>query len=69
MARQEGAPAYQALPAQSTGNDEYTVEVTPEFHDNKTVELYVVATDYAGHSSRLGTVEQPLRIKKRWLFF
>lgn len=69
MARQEGAPAYQALPAQSTGNDEYTVEVTPEFHDNKTVELYVVATDYAGHSSRLGTGEQPLRIKKRWLFF
>ncbi len=69
MARQEGAPAYQALPAPSTGNDEYTVEITPEFHDNKTVELYVVATDFAGHSSQLGTAEQPLRIKKRWLFF
>ncbi|HQU33022.1 MAG TPA: serine/threonine-protein kinase [Thermoanaerobaculaceae bacterium] len=69
MARQEGAPAYQALPAQSTGKDEYTVEITPEFHGNKTVELYVVATDYAGHSSQLGTAEQPLRIKKRFLFF
>ncbi len=68
MARREGAAAYQELPAHSTGTDEYTVEITPEFHDNKTVELYVVATDFAGHSSRLGTAEQPLRIKKRWLF-
>jgi serine/threonine-protein kinase len=68
MARQEGASAYQELPTRSTGNDEYAVEVTPEFHGNKTVELYVVATDYAGHSSRLGTPDQPLHIKKRWLF-
>ncbi len=68
MARQEGAAAYQELPAQSTGNDEYTVEITPEFHGNKTVQLYVVAVDFAGHSSRLGTAEQPLRFKKRWLF-
>ena len=68
MARQEGTAAYQELPARSTGADEYTVEITPQFHDNKTVEIYVVATDFAGHSSRLGTAEQPLRIKKRWLF-
>ncbi len=69
MARQEGAPAYQELPVHGTGPDEYTVEITPAFHDNKTVELYVVATDFAGHSSQLGTAEQPLHIKKRWLFF
>jgi len=68
MARPEGASAYQELPARSTGNDEYTIEVTPEFHGNKTVEVYVLALDYAGHSSRLATPDQPLRIKKRWLF-
>jgi len=68
MARQEGATAYQELPAQSTGNDEYSVEITPEVHGNKTIELYVVAMDYAGHPSRLGSPEQPLHFKKRWLF-
>ncbi len=68
LARREGAPSYQEVPARSTGNDQYAVEITPEFHGNKTVEIYVVATDYAGHSSRLGSAEQPLHIKKRWLF-
>ena len=68
LARREGASAYQELPARSTGNDQYAVEITPEFHGNKTVEIYVVATDYAGHSSRLGSAEQPLHVKKRWLF-
>jgi serine/threonine protein kinase len=68
MARQEGTSAYRELAARSTGNDQYTVEITPEFHGNKTVELYVVAMDYSGHSSRLGTADQPLHIKKRWLF-
>ena len=67
MARQEGASAYQELSAKSTG-DEYSVELSPEVHGNKTVELYVVAMDFSGHPSRLGTPEQPLRFKKRWLF-
>jgi len=35
MARQE-APPLPELPERSTGNNEYTVEVTPEFHGNKT---------------------------------
>ena len=68
MARQEGAATFQELPATSAGSDEYAVEITPEFHGNKTVELYVVALDYAGHPSRLGSPEQPLHFKKRWLF-
>ncbi|HVN74912.1 MAG TPA: hypothetical protein VMT19_01245, partial [Thermoanaerobaculaceae bacterium] len=68
MARQEGAADYQALPARAGGDDEYTVDITPEFHGNKTVELYVVAMDYAGHTSQLGSPEQPLHFKKRWLF-
>ncbi|MBZ5587408.1 MAG: protein kinase [Acidobacteriia bacterium] len=68
MARREGAPTYQELVARNAGGDEYTVEITPEFHGNKTVEVYVVAMDYAGHPSRLGSPDQPLRFKKRWLF-
>ena len=69
MARQEGAASYQEIPVQSGGGDEYTVEISPEFHGNKTVELYAVATDFAGHTSQLGTPEQPLRFKKKWSLF
>ena len=43
-------------------------ECPPEFHANKTVEFFAVATDFAGHSSRLGGPDQPLKLKKRWLF-
>jgi len=43
-------------------------QVTPDFHGNKTVELYVVADDFAGHTTRLGSPEPPLGLKKRGLF-
>jgi serine/threonine-protein kinase len=69
MARQEGAAEFQSLPAKSVGGDEYDVEITPEFHDNKTVQLYVVAADPSGHVAKLGTAEKPLELKKRFLFF
>jgi serine/threonine protein kinase len=69
MARQDGAKEYQALPANAVGGNEYDVEITPAFHDNKTVELYVVATDDSGHISKLGTAEKPLELKKHFLFF
>jgi serine/threonine protein kinase len=69
MARQDGAQEYQSLPAKAVGGNEYDVEITPAFHDNKTVELYIVATDDSGHISKLGTAEKPLELKKHFLFF
>jgi serine/threonine protein kinase len=68
MARPEGGTEYQAMPMAAASGDEYTVEITPEFHGNKTVEFYAIAADYAGHTSRLAGPDQPLRLKKRWLF-
>lgn len=68
MARREGTSEFHPLPVLAMGGDEYTVEVTPEFHGNKTVDLYVVAIDFVGHTTRLGTPEQPLRLKKRGVF-
>ena len=69
MARRDGTTEFQTLPVKTVGGDEYDVEITPDFHGNKTVELYVVAVDYSGHISRLGTAEKPLVLKKRFLFF
>jgi serine/threonine-protein kinase len=68
MARRDGTSEFHPLPVKATGADQYTVEITPDFHGNKTVELYVVADDFAGHTTRLGSPEQPLRLKKRGLF-
>jgi hypothetical protein len=69
MARPEGTRDFQSLPAKAVGGDEYDVEITPELHQNKTVELYAVAVDDSGHVSKLGTAEKPLELKKRFLFF
>ncbi len=43
----------------------YDVEVQPSFHQNGTVEVYVVATDYSGHETSLGSREKPLQLKRR----
>jgi serine/threonine protein kinase len=68
MARRDGTSEFHPLPVKATGGDQYAVEITPDFHGNKTVELYVVAEDFAGHTTRLGSPEQPLRLKKRGFF-
>ncbi|HEV3457060.1 MAG TPA: hypothetical protein VHG32_10905, partial [Thermoanaerobaculia bacterium] len=43
----------------------WDVEIPPSFHQNGTVELYVVATDLSGHEGYLGTKDNPLRITRR----
>ena len=53
------------LPAEKSRMGAYTVEIAPGFHQNETVEVYVVATDVSGHEGFLGTREQPLQIKRR----
>jgi hypothetical protein len=43
----------------------WDVDIPPSFHQNGTVELYVVATDLSGHEGYLGTKDNPLRITRR----
>jgi len=43
----------------------YTAEIPPSFHQNGTVDFYVVATDLSGHETDLGTRDQPLQLKRK----
>ncbi|HXO22514.1 MAG TPA: hypothetical protein VOA87_21545 [Thermoanaerobaculia bacterium] len=43
----------------------YSVEIQPSFHQNGTVDFYVVASDVSGHETYLGTREKPLQIKRK----
>jgi hypothetical protein len=52
------------LPLRKTG-PVYTAELPPSFHENGTVDFYVVATDLSGHEGYLGSKEKPLQVKRR----
>jgi serine/threonine protein kinase/tetratricopeptide (TPR) repeat protein len=63
MARPQGG-RMRDMPLQKTGIG-YTVDIPPSFHQNGTVEFYVVATDLSGHEGNLGTADRPLQLKRR----
>jgi len=52
------------MPLQRSGFG-WDVKIPPSFHQNGTVELYVVATDLSGHEGYLGSRENPLHLKRR----
>ena len=64
MARPQGGKMRE-LPLQKSRTGYYSVQIPPAFHQNETVEFYVVATDSSGHESYLGSRDQPLQIKRR----
>jgi hypothetical protein len=43
----------------------YTIAISPSFHQNETVDFYVVATDPSGHETYLGTRDKPLQLKRK----
>jgi len=43
----------------------YTVELSPSFHQNGTVDFYVVATDVSGHTGSFGSPDHPQQLKRR----
>lgn len=69
MLRSEGTEEYGAV-ALSAGEDGmYSLEVTPEVHQNKVVEIYFEASDPSGQIGRLGSASEPLELKRgRGLF-
>jgi serine/threonine protein kinase len=70
FARVEGSVQYVELPLRSAGASDYVAQISPSFHQNQTVEFYVVAADYSDHTTQLGSAQQPLKLKrKRWSLF
>jgi len=66
--RPEGATSYQPLPVRHLSGADYEVDIAPDLHQNRTVELYAAASDNSGHRSLLGSRDQPLKVKRRnWL--
>ncbi len=70
FARVEGATEFVELPMRRGAGEDWSVEISPEFHHNHTVEFYVTASDYSGHAGNLGSSKEPLKLKrKRWSLF
>jgi serine/threonine protein kinase len=64
MARPEGGK-YREIPLDKTRVGTYTVVIPPTFHQNGTVDFYVVATDLSGHETSLGSRDQPMQLKRQ----
>jgi hypothetical protein len=66
--RPEGAAAFRAVPVRHLSGADYAVDIPPELHQNRTLELYAAASDNSGHRSLLGSRDQPLKLKRRnWI--
>jgi serine/threonine protein kinase len=61
--RPEGG-AWTELACNRSGAD-CLVEVPESLHQNKTIELYAVATDLSGHKGQLGSAEKPQLIRRK----
>jgi serine/threonine protein kinase len=70
FARVEGSVQYIELPLRPTSAPDYAAQISPSFHQNQTVEFFVVASDYSNHTTQLGSAQQPLKLKrKKWSLF
>jgi hypothetical protein len=66
--RSEGAAAFRSVPVRHLSGADYAVDIPPELHQNRTLELYAAASDNSGHRSLLGSRDQPLKLKRRnWI--
>jgi tetratricopeptide (TPR) repeat protein len=69
MLRPLGSTEYREVPLSGSEGDRYTVEVAPDVHQNKDVEIYIEAVDVSGQVGRLGSASEPLQLKRgRGLF-
>jgi serine/threonine protein kinase len=70
FARLEGSVQFVELPLRQTSGPTYVAEIAPNFHQNSTVEFYVVASDYSDHTTLLGNAQEPLQLKRhKWRLF
>jgi tetratricopeptide (TPR) repeat protein len=64
MARPEGGK-YHDMPLEKTRTGYYTVEIPVSFHQNGTVDFYVLASDLSGHETYIGSRDQPMQLKRQ----
>ena len=66
MARPEGGK-YREIPLDTSQirAGYYTAAIPPSFHQNGTVDFYVLATDLSGHETGLGSPDQPMQLKRK----
>ena len=70
FARVEGSVQYVELPLRPASGSDYVAQLSPSFHQNQTVEFYVVVSDHSDHMGQLGSAQQPLKLKrKKWSLF
>jgi tetratricopeptide (TPR) repeat protein len=68
--RVEGSAQYTELPLRLTSGSDYSAQISVSFHQNQTVEFYVVASDHSDHTTQLGSAQKPLKLKrKKWSLF
>lgn len=64
LARRKGGK-YRELPLEKSRAGSYSVEISPDFHQNETFQFYVVATDISGHETYLGSPDKPQEVKRK----
>jgi serine/threonine protein kinase len=65
-ARPEGG-RFTRVNVRSAGGSSYEIEISPDLHQNKSIDFYVKATDSSGHEGTLGSVQRPEKVKrKKW---
>jgi serine/threonine-protein kinase len=64
MARPEGGK-YHDMPLEKTRTGYYTVAIPVSFHQNGTVDFYVLASDLSGHETYIGSRDQPMQLKRQ----
>jgi serine/threonine protein kinase len=70
FARVEGSVQYAELPLRPTSGSDYVAQISASFHQNQTLEFYVVASDHSDHTTQLGSAQNPLKLKrKKWSLF
>jgi hypothetical protein len=68
MLRAQGSSEYRDIPLSGPDGDNYSVEISPDIHQNGALEFYVEALDVSNHVGRLGSSSEPLLLRRKGLF-
>jgi len=65
FARVEGSGRFVELPLRHVAGSDWTAEISASFHQNQTIEFYIVATDHSGHVAQFGKAQEPIKLKRK----
>jgi len=66
--RSESTIEYREIPLAGSDGDSYTLSVGADLHGNGVVHLFFEARDVSGHVGRLGSMSEPIEVKRKGLF-